>query len=99
MRNLLAMNDRLADPLEEELKQLIVEVLALSDVSASDISSTDALFGDGLGLDSIDALELAMGISRRYGVDLSEDDAKNREIFSSVRTLAAHVRANRQEAG
>lgn len=83
------------DPLEEEIKALIVEVLALADVKSADISSTEPLFGEGLGLDSIDALELAMGISRQYGVELSEDDGQNREIFASVRALAAHVRANR----
>jgi acyl carrier protein len=86
------------DPLEEEIKSLIVEVLALADVKSEDISSTDPLFGEGLGLDSIDALELAMGLSRRYGVELSEDDGRNRQIFASVRSLAAYVRANRSQA-
>jgi acyl carrier protein len=83
------------DILEEELKSFIVEVLALTDVKSTDITSTEPLFGEGLGLDSIDALELAMGISRRYGVELSEDDGRNREIFASVQSLAAYVKANR----
>jgi acyl carrier protein len=83
------------DPLEEEIKELIVEVLALTDVKSADIVATAPLFGEGLGLDSIDALELAMALARRYGVELVEGDEKNKEIFASVRHLAAHVRTNR----
>lgn len=79
------------DELEPQLKQLIIEALMLEDVDVSNIDSEAALFGDGLGLDSIDALELAIAIERRFGVKIqpSQDDAP--KIFASVRTLAAHL--------
>ena len=76
---------------EEELKRLIVDALMLDDVSPSEIVAEDPLFGEGLGLDSIDALELAMAIHREYGVKIEAGDERNREIFHSVRSLAAHV--------
>jgi acyl carrier protein len=73
------------------LKDLIVEALSLEEVTASDIETDGALFVDGLGLDSIDALELAMVLEDRYGVKLDEDPEKNRKVFESVRSLAAFV--------
>ena len=81
------------EALELELKQLIVESLNLEDVDAAGIGSEEPLFGDGLGLDSIDALELSMAIHRRYGVEIAADDEANKRIFASVRALAAHVGA------
>ena len=80
--------------LEADLKQLIVEALMLEDVEPHEIESDAPLFVEGLGLDSIDALELAMAIERRYKVAFRPDDEQNRRIFSSVRQLAAHVRAH-----
>ncbi len=77
--------------IETELKALIVDALMLEDVSPADIDSDAALFGEGLGLDSIDALELALAISKRFGVRIKSDDERNREIFRSVRNLAAFV--------
>lgn len=82
--------------LEEELKQLIVTSLQLDDVNASAIDSTAPLFGSGLGLDSIDALELAVALSKKYGVHLQADDEQNREVFASVRALASFVQENRK---
>ncbi|HTA18820.1 MAG TPA: phosphopantetheine-binding protein [Polyangia bacterium] len=82
------MND-----IEEDLKRVIVETLALEDMVPGDIDSEAALFGTGLGLDSIDALELSIAIGRRYGVRIKADDERNREIFSSVRNLAAFIAA------
>lgn len=79
------------EALEQELKQLIVDALMLTDVRPTEIESTQPLFVEGLGLDSIDALELAMAIERRYGVKFTPDDDRNRAIFASVRNLAAHV--------
>lgn len=79
---------------EGELARMIVECLNL-DADAGSIEPDAALFGDGLGLDSIDALELAVEISRRYGFQLRSDDPDNERIFSSLRTLAAHVDNNR----
>jgi acyl carrier protein len=81
--------------LEQELKGLIVNVLELEDVTVDEIQSEAALFGGGLGLDSIDALELASAISKRYGVVLQSDDDATRAAFSSVRALAAHIVAAR----
>ena len=83
------------DTLEEELKVLIVETLQLEDIKAEEIDSEQDLFGDGLGLDSIDALELAMVIQKKYGVKTEAGDEKNREIFKNVRALATHVSAHR----
>jgi acyl carrier protein len=79
------------EALEQELKQLIVECLMLDDVVATEIESGAPLFTSGLGLDSIDALELAMAIERRFGVKFTPDDERNREIFANVKNLAAYV--------
>lgn len=84
------------EALERELSQLIVESLGLKDVTAEQIDPTAPLFNEGLGLDSIDALELAMAIHKRWGVKTKSDDAKNRAIFSSVRSLAAFVDERRK---
>jgi len=79
---------------ESEIAKLIVETLHL-EVLPDDIVPTDRLFGDGLGLDSIDALELALAISRRYGVELKSDDDRISAIFASLRSLAGHIDVNR----
>jgi acyl carrier protein len=81
--------------LELELKQLIIEALALEDVSPENIESSAALFVEGLGLDSIDALELAMALEERYGVRIGDDPELNRQIFASVQNLAAYVDEHR----
>jgi len=80
---------------ESEMAALIVQSLNLEDVDAASIDPEAPLFGTGLGLDSIDALELALEISKRYGVQLRSDDPDNRKIFASLRALSAHVKANR----
>ena len=80
---------------ESEMAVLIVESLNLEDVDAASIEPEAALFGGGLGLDSIDALELALEISKRFGVQLRSDDEDNRKIFASLRALTAHVQAHR----
>jgi acyl carrier protein len=84
-------------PLEQEVAHLIVETLNLEDVAADDIDPQAPLFGDGLGLDSIDALELALAVSRNYGFQLRADDADNSRIFSSLRELAQHIEKNRAQ--
>jgi len=81
-------------PTETELAQLIVESLNL-ETAASEIDPEAPLFNAGLGLDSIDALELAVEVSRRYGFQLRSDDPDNTRIFASLRSLAAHVDASR----
>jgi acyl carrier protein len=77
--------------LERELKQLIVTSLMLEDVAPDEIEAETALFGTGLSLDSIDALELAIAIERRFGVKIQPSDEEAPKIFASVRSLAAHV--------
>lgn len=84
------------EELEREVKQLIIDSLKLPDLTVDQIGATTPLFVDGLGLDSIDALELAMEIRKRYGVRASGDPARNREIFASVRNLVAFISENRQ---
>ena len=81
--------------LELEVKELIIEVLQLEDITPDDIDTAAPLFVEGLGLDSIDALELALAISKRYGFQLRSDNDENRRIFASLRALSAHVEANK----
>lgn len=78
--------------LETELKQIIVDVLALEDVAPADISSDENLFADeGLGLDSIDALELGVAIQKKYGVKIDAADKNVADHFSSVEALAKFI--------
>ena len=77
--------------LENDLKRLIVEALLLEDVTVEQIDRDMPLFGEGLGLDSIDALELGMAIHRKYGVEIKADDERNQHVFRSVRSLAEFV--------
>lgn len=85
--------------LEQQVKELIVESLALEDIAAADIDTDAPLFREGLGLDSIDALELSMAIHKRFGVRIAADDSRNKAIFRSVRTLAEHIAGNRPQPG
>ncbi len=77
--------------LESEVSRLIVETLNLQNVRAEEIDPDAPLFGEGLGLDSIDALELALAISRNYGFQLRSDDAEKMRIFASLRALSEHI--------
>ena len=81
-------------PLEAELSILMVEALNL-EMSPDEIDPQVGLYGDGLGLDSIDLLELSLAISKKYGIQLRADDADNQRIFASVATLAQHIETNR----
>ena len=81
--------------LEREIKELIVDACMLDDVSPDEIDSDEAIFVKGLGLDSIDALEIAMAVEKRFGVRIKASDDEKRKIFASVRNLAAYVDANR----
>jgi acyl carrier protein len=82
-------------PAERELAELIVSALNLEGVVPHDIDPQAPLFKTGLGLDSIDALELALEISKRYGFQLRSDDENNIRIFSSLRALAEHIAQHR----
>lgn len=80
---------------ERELAQLLVESLNLEDVAPESIDPEAPLFNTGLGLDSIDALELALAISKRHGFQLRSDNDQNRQIFASLRALSAHVQQHK----
>lgn len=79
---------------ENTIKELIVSSLELEEVSPQDIKTEDPLFGEGLGLDSIDALELGMAVKKRFGIVFSKDPAENKRIFRSVATLADYIEGN-----
>ncbi|AUX86844.1 phosphopantetheine-binding protein [Acinetobacter tandoii] len=77
--------------LADELKQMIIDVLALEDISIDDIDTDAPLFGDGLGLDSIDALELGLALKKRYGIHLNAESTETKEYFKSIQSLVALV--------
>ena len=81
-------------PEESRLASLIVEVLNLDDIDPDGIGPDQPLFDDGLGLDSIDALEIAVAIAQKYNVHLRAEDESTRRIFYSVRNLAAYIEDN-----
>lgn len=83
--------------LESELAVLLVQALNL-EIAPADIVPTAPLYGEGLGLDSIDILEVALEVSRAYGFQLRSDDERNQQIFESLRSLATHVAEHRGAA-
>lgn len=87
---------QVADPrdFEIEIARLIAEVVNL-ETPAEEVDPTAPLFGEGLGLDSIDLLEIALAVSQNYGFSLRSDDPENRKIFSSLRAFAAHIARHR----
>lgn len=84
------------EELIKNLKEQIIEALNLEDVKPEDIENDAPLFGEGLGLDSIDALELIVLIEKNYGIKL-ENPAQGREIFKSVNTMAEYIAKNRKK--
>lgn len=81
---------------ELELAALLIECLDLEDTAPGEIGPEAPLFGDGddsLGLDSIDALEIALAVSQQYGVELKADDENNKKVFASLRSLSEHIQA------
>ncbi|KAA2218930.1 MULTISPECIES: phosphopantetheine-binding protein [Maribacter] len=84
----------MSSDLKQELKEKIIEQLNLEDVTAAEIADNDPLFGDGLGLDSIDALELIVMLDKDYGIKLA-DPKEGRKIFESIDTMAAYIRASK----
>ncbi|MCI5850076.1 MAG: phosphopantetheine-binding protein [Sutterellaceae bacterium] len=86
------------ETLEQQLKELIIDSLELEDMAPGDIPDDAPLFSsDGVGLDSIDALELGMAIKKKFGVTLNGENEKMRSHFRSVATLAAYIRAQKGE--
>lgn len=82
------------DELKQELKENLIEQLNLEDMTPADIANDDMLFGDGLGLDSIDALELIVMLDKNYGIKLT-DPKQGRAIFESIDTMAAYIAEHR----
>jgi len=79
------------ETLHNELKQLIIDALNLEDMSIEEIETEAPLFGDGLGLDSIDALELGLAIKKKYNIVIDADDSNTRQHFASVANLANYI--------
>ena len=81
--------------LANELKRMIIDVLALEDLSIDDIETDAPLFGEGLGLDSIDALELGLALKKRYNIHLNAESQETKQHFASVQSLVSLVEAQR----
>lgn len=86
------------DELETEIKRLIISVLNLEDTTVADIKSDEALFVDGLGLDSIDALELGIAMKKKFGLNLSPDSKQNQAHFANVASLARYIQSQKEKA-
>lgn len=83
--------------LETELKKFIIDTLELEDITPGDIDTEEALFIDGLGLDSIDALELGIAVKKKYNLKMSEDKEENKKHFYSIKTLADFIESQKAE--
>ncbi len=81
---------------EQEVGGMIIETLNLDGIAVDDIDPEEPLFQDGLGLDSIDALELSLAISRRYGVQIKTENTDVAQVFASMRSLSKFIQVNRQ---
>jgi acyl carrier protein len=88
----MGQNATTSGPSIEQVEALVIRTLRLEEVGVTAIDPDDALFGSGLGLDSIDALELALAISKEHGVTISSEDPNIQHIFASLRNLTAHIR-------
>ena len=87
--------EQVSPELELEVKKLIIDSLSLEDIGPEDIDSEEPLFGDGLGLDSIDALELGIVLQKSYNIKLVEGAEENKSHFASIRSLVAFIQATR----
>ena len=79
------------DSLEHELKQLIVTTLRLEGIRPEDIDSEQSLFNEGLGLDSIDGLELGIALSKTYKIELSQNPGENKQYFANIKNLVSFI--------
>ena len=86
------MSDTQQD-LHRDIKQLIIDALGLEDIDVQDIDDQQPLFGEGLGLDSVDALELGLALQKRFGIKIDADAKDTRSHFTNIATLAAFVTA------
>lgn len=86
-----------SDDLKAELKSAIIDILQLEDIKPSDIGDDEELFGGGLGLDSIDALELGVGLKKHFGVKFSADTEEDKNNFASVNALASYITSHKKD--
>lgn len=86
------------DELKQQIKETIISSLQLEDVTPADIVDDEPLFGEGLGLDSIDALELGVALKKKFGVKFSAENSENRSHFASVNALAQFITSEREKA-
>lgn len=84
------------DELKNEIKEVIISSLQLEDITPADIVDEDPLFGDGLGLDSIDALELGVALKKKFGIKFSGESAENKKYFASVNALAEYIKNEKE---
>jgi acyl carrier protein len=84
------------DNLKQQIKEMIISSLELEDVKPEDIVDSEPLFGEGLGLDSIDALELGVAIKKKFGVKFAAENTDNKKHFASVDALAAYIESERK---
>ncbi len=87
------------ESLKQEIKEVIISALELEDIQPDDIVDSEPLFGEGLGLDSIDALELGVALKKRFGVKFSSESTENRKHFASVDALAAYISLQQVQDG
>ncbi len=88
----------MSEQLEQEIKELIVSTLALEEVTPAEIESEQILFGEGLGLDSVDALELGVALNKKYGITIDAESEETRQSFACVSNLAKFVSEKRASA-
>ena len=93
------MSEQTQSLFEKEVAELLVETLNLEDVAPADVDPEDKLFEGELALDSVDALELALAVSQRYGVQLKAEEPTTREAFTTLRSLARFIETHRGAAG
>ncbi|MCR5764080.1 MAG: acyl carrier protein [Treponema sp.] len=86
------------DTLKKEIKDVIISSLELEDITPEDIDDSAPLFGEGLGLDSIDALELGVALKKKFGIKFSSENSDNKQHFASVDALAEYITAERAKA-
>ena len=90
-------SEGIMEELKNEIKKVIISSLELEDIKPEDIVDSEPIFGEGLGLDSIDALELGVALKRKFGIKFSSDNAENRKHFASVNALAEYINSTKNE--
>ncbi len=83
------------DALKKEIKEVVISSLELEDITPEDIKDDEPLFGEGLGLDSIDALELGVALKKKFGIKFSSESSDNKQHFASINALADYIASSR----